>query len=271
MRFFYFLFLILSFDVLALDPNSYLAQFDSNIYSLKSKGTKDFVVDIYSSRLAKQINEQSIFGKVKDFHFKVYWTANPERLAVEVKGLPEGFKEIKDNLNSSIAFALEDLLSKDIAQKFPGYKASAGSKNREITLQDTTGTAAIPQFILKFDERDILVEILGKKYIGSYVVNLSYEKDAFTSGKYVLKSFISKSSENGQTTTTKKDYEYGKVHGVGVLERITITSQQKWEASEAKPLNLSETVEFRNYAINNGEAVTYFLGESSKALNNKKP
>ena len=39
-----------------------------------------------------------IFGKVNEVIFRTYWTANPERVAIEVIGLPEGFKEIKEEL-----------------------------------------------------------------------------------------------------------------------------------------------------------------------------
>ena len=50
-------FALFATSAFAQDPSAYLKNFDAKIYSLKSKGVKEFVVDIESSRLTKQLNE----------------------------------------------------------------------------------------------------------------------------------------------------------------------------------------------------------------------
>jgi hypothetical protein len=259
------LFLILglvSFNAWSIDPIMYLNNFDSKIYSLKSKGVKEFVVDIESSKLTKQMNDQMIFGVVKQVTFRTYWTANPERIAIEVLGLPEGFREIKEELKLSIFSVIEFLLPITTIQRFAGYKFHPGATPKEIVAQDATGIANIQSFVLKFDDQDRMIEVVGKKTIGSLVTTPKYEKDAFASGKWVLKSTSTTSSENGQSLIVKKELNYGSSEGIGVLTRVEINTEQVGEGLNGKSLNSEDSIDFKNYKINNGEALKYFLSDT---------
>jgi hypothetical protein len=55
---------VICFNAWSQDPTAYLTKFDNKIYSLKTKGIKDFVVDIESSRLTTQMNDQMILAVV---------------------------------------------------------------------------------------------------------------------------------------------------------------------------------------------------------------
>ena len=254
----------ISFNLWAQDPVAYLNNFDSKIYSLKTKGVKEFVVDIESPKITKQINDQMIFGQVKEVLFRTYWTSNPERMAIEVIGLPDGFREIKEELKLSILPFMENLLPLSTVQRFAGYKFHSGAGPKEFVAQDSTGIANIESFVLRFDNTDRLIEVLGKKAIGTLVITPRYEKDSFAAGKWVLKATTTTSSENGQSLVIKKDLSYGSSQGIGVLSSMTLTTEQKSQAPDAKPLILEETVNFKNYKINGGEAMKFFLGDSTK-------
>ena len=177
-----FIFLITIFVAHAEDPANYLKLFDSKVYSLKSKGVKDFAVDLESSRLTKQINDQQSFGKVEELLFRVYWTAEPERVAIEVLGLPEGFVELKEELKLGILQLLDNLLPQTFQQKFSGYRFVQGGSAKEVLAQDTTGIAPIPNFILKFDEQNKLIEVVGNKPVGSIQVKTNLKKHSFQTG-----------------------------------------------------------------------------------------
>jgi hypothetical protein len=246
------------------DPTVYLNNFDAKVYSLKTKGIKDFVVDIESSKLTKQLNDQQIFGKVKAVTFRTYWTANPERIAIEIIGLPEGFREIKEDLKLTVISLLDNLLPISTVQRFAGYKFHTGVNPKEYIATDSSGIANIQSYILKFDNTDKLVDVVGKKAIGTLNIVPKYEKDSFAGGKWVLKSLKTTVSENGQTFTTTKELDYATSQGMGVLSRVTIETEQKSEAPGAKTLKSEESVEFKNYKISTGEAMKYFLGESAK-------
>jgi hypothetical protein len=264
MRALFLIMAVFSLNAWSQDPVAYLNNFDAKVYSLKTKGVKEFVVDIESSKLTKQMDEMMTFGKVKEVIFRTYWTANPERIAIEVIGLPDGFREIKEELKLSIFSVIDNLIPLTSVQRFAGYKFHAGGSPKEILAQDSTGIANVQSFVLRFDAQDRLTEVVGNKAVGTLVTTPVYEKEGFAAGKWVMKSTSTTSSENGQTLTVKKELKYGTSQGIGVLSEVEITTEQKLESSTAKPLITEETVEFKNYKINAGEALKYFLGDSSK-------
>lgn len=267
-----FLFLaLISFSAFAQDPNAYLKNFEAKIYSLKSKGVQDFSVDIESNKLTKQLNDQQQFGKINELIFRTYWTANPERMAIEVIGLPEGFKEVREGLKLSILAVMDNLIPQTFNQRFGGYKFVQGTKPKEIIAQDTTGVAPIPSLLLKFDEQDKLIEVVGNRPVGTMNVSHKYSKESFADGKWVLMSQTTTSIENGQTITVEKELEYGKANGIGVLTDLSIKTSQKADVGNAKPFTVSETVSFKNYKINEGVALKYFLGEGKVVPQAKKP
>jgi hypothetical protein len=264
MKFILLLLVVISLNALAQDPLMYLNSFDSKVYSLKTKGVKEFVVDIENSKITKQINDQMIFGNVKEVIFRTYWTSSPERIAIEVIGLPEGFREIKEELKVAIYSIIDNLIPMTTAQRFAGYKFHSGATPKEFVAQDSTGIANVQSFVLKFSNEDCLTEVTGKKTIGTLITVPKYEKGSFSSGKWVLKSLTTTNSENGQSMIVKKDLKYGSSQGIGILSEVTVTTEQRSEAPGAKSLISEETVSFKNYKINAGEAMKYFLGDSSK-------
>jgi hypothetical protein len=264
MKWFYLMICTLSFNVFSQDTTSQLQSLDSKVYSLKSKGASDFVVDVESSKLTKQVNDQLVFGPIKELVFRTYWTANPERLAIEIIGLPEGFKEIKDELKANILMVMENLLPLQTTLKFLGYKISAGTKPKEFIAQDTTGIATIPTYILVYDSQDKLVEVIGKKPVGTLNIEFGWGKEAFADGKWVLNSVLTVAVENGQTLTTKKTLDYELSQGMGVLQSVEIETTQKSVKPDAKTLNSKEVVRFEHYKINTGEGLKYFLSEGNK-------
>lgn len=256
--------LFMSSLAIAQDASTYLNMFDNKVYSLKTKGVKDFVVDIESSKLTKQMNDQMIFGKVNNVVFKLYWTANPERLALDIHGLPEGFREIKEELKLSMASQLENLLPLPTIQKFGGYKISAGLKPKEFIASDNSGMAPIPSYTLKFDDQDRLVSVVGDKPVGTLEIIPNYSKESFSDGRWVLKKQTTKASESGQFLETTKEMEYGSAQGIGVLTSVTITTEQRSEIKGSKSLKVEETIDFKNYKINSGDGMKYFLGDQAK-------
>lgn len=264
MKFVTLLIALLTFNSFAQDPKAYLGQFDRSVYSLKTKGVQDFTVDIESSKLTKQMNDQVTFGKISSLIFRTYWTANPERLAIEVIGMPDGFKEIKEELKAAIMSQMELLLPVPLEGKFPGYVFKTSGKPKEFIAQDKSGLAPIPSFVLKFDDKDRLFEIIGNKPVGSFTATMDYQKESFSDGKWVLKGQSSTVSENGQTVVSEKKLTYGLHQGMGVLQKALLTTTHKSDSGKAKPVETEEVLEFKNYKINTGDARKYFLGEGSQ-------
>lgn len=258
------LLIVFSNVVLAQDPAEYFSLFDNKVYSLKTKGVKDFVVDLSSSKLTQQMNDQKTFGTVKKLVFRVYWTANPERLDIEVLGLPDGFREAKEELKANLLPVLDNIVPMTLVQRFNGYKFAA-TKPREFTATDSTGLAPVPSYLLRFDEQDKLVEIRANRTVGMSTMELSYEKKAFSDGKWVLLSTTNVSSENNQTITSTRKVDHGSSQGFGVVTAVTMTTEQKWSKPELKPVIQSDVIKFDNYKINGGEGFKHFQSENPKA------
>jgi hypothetical protein len=253
-----------SLSAFSQDPKAFISAFDKKVYSLKSKGVQDFVVDLESSKLTQQMNEQMIFGQVKELIFRVYWTANPERLAVEIIGLPEGFKEIKEELKLNVTSMLDNLIPLGVEKRFAGYKISKGSKPGVYFAKDQTGVAPIPGYILRFDSQDKLSEIIGKRPVGSFHVKTNYIKENFTDGKWALKTQITTTAESGQRLISSKEIFYSTTQGMGVVSQVNIRNEQRWDDGKTKPVVVEETMNFKNYKINTGDGLKYFLSDSSQ-------
>ncbi len=254
------IFLLLTSSAFGQNPESYLKIFDARIYSLKAKGVRDFVVDIESAQLSKQIKEEKLFGKAEELIFRTYWTAEPERLAIEVIGLPEGFRELKEGLKAQIAPLLENLFPLPTAQRLAGYKLTL-VKPREILATDTTGLAPVPSFVLKFDEQDKLTEVTGNRPVGTLVATSLYDRPAFADGKLALVEQTTLTTDGGSTLKVRKELAYGKVDGIGVLEEVEVTTEQVRDP-KSSAIKTADSVTFKNYKINAGVALRYFLGEA---------
>ncbi len=259
MRILSLLCLLFSLSAWCQDPMAYLGLFDNKVYSLKTKGVKDFSVDISSDRLLKIVNEQMNMGVVKALTFRVFWTAQPERLDIEVIGLPDGFREVKEELKLNIFGLMENLLPLPIKKNFENYKLSTGSKAKEYIFTDSSGMGPVPSYTLTFDQQDRLTEIKANKFVGTLVITPSYEKTPFSDGKWVIKKSVTVNSENGQTLTSTKTFLYGDSQGIGVLSALSLVNEQTWGKSK-KPLQSSEKLEFKNYKIDAGVAQKHFIG-----------
>lgn len=263
MKIFALLFILVTLPTLAADQGEYLKFFDSKVYSLKTKGVKDFTVEISSSKLTKQLNDLKSFGEIKNLKFKLYWTANPERLDIEIIGLPDGFLQLKDELRASILPVIDNLLPMTLAQRFPGYKFTAGKEKATILATDTTGLAPIPSYTLEFDSQDRLIKIVGNRPLGTQEIDFIFEKKAFTDGKWALISVESEVSDNGQTIKIIRKLNYGSTQGIGTLSSVDMTTEQSLKKEGAKPVSQSDHIEFSNYQINSGAAFKHFLSDKS--------
>lgn len=242
----------------AQDSATYFSLYERKVYTLKNKGVRDFVVDVTSSRLTDQVNEQKIFGTIKKLIFRVHWTLSPERLAVDVIGLPEGFFEAKAELKAAFVPVLDSLLPMGVAQRFPGYKIAAGKSPKEFIATDPTGVAPIPSYTIKFDEQDRLSEIIGNKPVGTWDMNYTYDKKAFAEGRWVVSQVVVNTTENGVNVKTTRKLSYGDAQGMGVLSEVALTVEQTGD----KGFRNQDTIEFENYRINTGEGMRYFLGDA---------
>ncbi len=262
----FYLIFVLSFTLnsFALDAKKEIENFYQNVYSLKTKGVNDFVVDIKNSNLRNKLNEQKVFGDIDEIYFRLYWTSSPERIALEVMGLEGDFNEVKDILKTALMPYVEELVPLNFESKFKDYDVKSGNDGKSFELKDRTGINSVPSFIFKLDEQKVISHIQGKKPAGEINYNLLYEKKSFSLDKLVLVKSTVESKDSGVTSYIEKNFTYSTTDGIGVLKRLEVLSRTMIPGQKNAEVKSEESFDFKNYKINRGEALNYFLGEKSK-------
>lgn len=235
-----------------------LQNFDKKIYTPRLKAVTDLVVDVENEKLLSQLNDQKIFGHLKHFAFRFYWTAQPERLAVDVIGLPEGFKEIKEELKASALPLFENIMSIPLEKRFANFTFTKKSA-QVIEAKSKDNLSAVDSFSLHFDSASILTKVVTHRAVGEMVTKYVYDKASFTDGRLVLKAQETLVEEMGNKISVNKEISYQNMAGVGVPETVSVKTKQQGPNGNLEQV---ENMKFSNYQINKGEAIKYFLSES---------
>lgn len=229
---------------------------DQKLYNPRSKSITDLVVDVESDKIKEHLNEQKTFGTIKEFAYRFYWTAQPERLDVEVIGLPDGFKELKDELRSSGLKLFEDIIPIPLEKKFSSFEISKKTE-RVLTAKNKDSLAAVTKLDLVFNSQDLLQEIISYRAVGEMSTSFEYEKTSFSDGKWVLKSQKTQIEEGGQKITMSKDISYQVVAGAGFPLEVKVMTKQNGSAGKHEQ---SELYKYKTIQLNKGEALKHFLG-----------
>ncbi len=254
MKLFFFLFLV-SFNLAA--QVELLKTADQKSYTPRIKGISDLVVDVESDKIKNQLNELKTLGHIKKLVFKIYWTAQPERFAVEVIGLPEGFKEIKDDLRINVAKVFEDIIPVPLEKKFASFELTR-KVPKNVIAKDKNTLAPISSYELVFDANDRLEQVIANRPVGEMNTKYVYERTAFSDGKWVNKSQETIIKEAGQQVTIRKEVSYQAIGGMGFPTNIQVSTKM---TSDAGSNESSEDFKFSNYQINKGDALKFFLNE----------
>ncbi len=262
--------LLCSFSAFSQDALSYLKKADDVSHNPKLRGLKDLVVDLVSPQMSKQLNDQKIFGNVREVTFRIYWTAQPERVAIEVIGLPEGFREIKEELKLAMVGRLENVIPIPLEKKLQGYQFKMNAKNpRTISAVDATYQRPIPEYELTFDTDGKLITMLAKKPVGLSTSFFSWSKTPWSDPRFYVTRVTSRNEEGPQLTETETDTTWTVITGIGVPSAVRTKIKQtlKQPGNAGKPIerSIEETLVFKNYKLNAGEAMKWFLGHSTAA------
>jgi hypothetical protein len=262
--------LSLPFAAIAQDALGYLQKADDVSHNPKHRGLKDLVVDLVSPQMTKQLNDQKIFGNIREVSFRIFWTAQPERIAIEVSGLPEGFREIKEELKAVMIGRLENIIPLPLDKKLQGYKFKSDTKKpRTVIATDTTSLRPIPEYELIFDTDGKLASMIAKKPVGLVTSTFTWAKAPWSEPRFYVTRTMTRSEEGPQLTETETDTSWQTIAGIGFPSTVKTRIKQilKQPGSPNKPIerSIDETLLFKNYKVNAGEAMKWFLGHSTAA------
>ena len=258
--------MFLSLSVGAQDVATIMRNHEDKIYSPKYKGLTDLVVDMESPSLTKQLNEQMIFGNIRDLRFRFYWTATPERVAVEILGMPEGFNEIKQQLKQAMLSRFESIIPLSLEKKFVGYKFSLDPKDpASVIAKDEKALNVIPEYKLTFGTTGLLSTLNGKKTIGTMTTSFDWEKMPWSEPRLVNKKSIVKSVDGPQSVTIESVVDWQVISTIGLPTKSKTLTKQIITIPGSKPQenSVEDEVNYRNYKVNVGEALKWFLSNGA--------
>ncbi len=252
---------------LAQDGLARLREIQEKCYTPVQKGMADLVVDVVIPQLTKQLNEQAIFGHLNEVGFRVYWTAKPERIAVEVTGLPEGFREIKEDLKARALMKLEEVVPLPLEKKFEGYVFRLDADKSAVRAVDESGLRVIPEFVVVPDGGLLPTKLIAKRTIGNQVTETVWAKAPWSEPRAHPTRSVTTIQEGPQTATIETTRTWQVIAGIGVPSQVRSVVSQRLQTGSDAEKNLSrqseELVLFKNYKINQGEAMKWFLAAGS--------
>lgn len=269
MKFIYLLLVLTGLNAFAAERVEELEQFEIRSYSPQKVGIKELVYEVRVDGLKDIIEKNLVVGKLTDLYFKVYWL-NPSEYRVTVEGLPQGFKEVKDDLKQLIKGKLDFVVPERFSEKLKGYtvKTEALPDGKLLKAIDETYTLAVPEIDITFENSGRLKLLETKMTPNAVTTEFFHSTKSWSNNKLVLDRVIAKSGVEGNKLTIINDVEYANVNGFGLPAKLSVKNIAEFmvQASEKeKPkLQKKETtsvIRFSKYEINTGKAQRFIAQE----------
>lgn len=221
--------LMMTFSHLSFGESAkeFLNQFDSRIYNPKQYGLNDLSLKVRIKDLTKQLNEQLVFGKLKDVYFELYWKS-PDKVKVEVIGMPKGFKEVKSKLAQGVLMRMDFIIPRPLSEQMKDYEIKLTSEKGKntITATDTRGIQQISEILYLFDENQNLTRSISKSAVGMETFDLKYDTHAWSQNKKVLEGYKMQRVEGVSTVEMNVKIKYKKVSQFGFPESMELVTKQ---------------------------------------------
>jgi len=203
-----------------------LETFDLKTYHPENYGLQDLTGEVRIDDLLKRLNKISIFGKLTDVYFKIYWTKE-RGFGLTIEGIKDSFRAQKENLKELVIHRLEYIIPRPLADLAQGMKLTTARDQA-----DTVVTAVDPQnkkdpnkliFTFSADNRLKSLKIFASKMVAetTYVygpVNGSMNKVVLLSSKADVQTLV----PAVQRHLVETKIEYGIVENVVLPTKIQI-------------------------------------------------
>jgi hypothetical protein len=237
--------------------------FEIRSYYPESQGVRDLTFEVRIKDLMQRLNEESMFGKLTDVYFQVYWLF-PDKFNIEVMGLPKGFKERKELLKGLIVSRLDFVLPQKISKMVKNYNLTAKkiADGTYVEALDKSGINDVNRIELIFDKESKLTAM--KLFASSGIVEskLFFQTYPWSQNKWALEKSSSEQMALGRKTTVDSTVAYTNVQGYGFPGEVVITTKVSSlykKLKEQKDLGeLKNVINFSNYQVNAGKAAEYF-------------
>lgn len=259
--FFLIISIFLSLNLRALEI---IENFDLRSYDPVRNGLKDFTCEIRLEGLTERLKSELVSLKLKnEVYYKLYWLY-PGKVDIVVQGLPNGFKELRNNLKNLVVNRVDYLVPQKLGTRLRSYKLTTQKIRSGVLIkgEDPTNTKAVNRIELIFDGDDRLKSYKSYSPLGFQESKFEYGKKSWSKNKWVLEGSEAKTIQGPQVTEINTKVKYGNKVGIGFPESIKINTTQYVVAPGKKERKQERTgtteLMFSNYKINSGEAQKYF-------------
>lgn len=258
-------------SVSATKPAEIVENFDLRYYHPQLLSLNDLAFEIRISNLKENVLKSIPLSKIDDLYYSVYWIS-PGKYHVEVKGLPKGYVELKNELKALIQNRLDYVLPQKLAPKVRSYSLKSvtdKSGSKRILGTDKTHQRGINEIEISFNREGKLKQFKTKSPMGSQTSTLSMSKKPWSKNKWVVDNVIVTSVQGIQVTKMNNKLTYKNYEGFGFPDKVEVTTTQELQvASNKKDEKNKRTVKseiiFSNYLINKGIAKKKILDKSAK-------
>ena len=263
----FFVFLLMTKSICASEAIRY---FDIKYYDPANYDLKDLYFEVQVPGLAEKLNERMSYGKIENVYYEVFWLTH-DKFKIKVKGLPEGFKKLRNELKSLVYNRIDYVLPQKLAPKLEGYtieekKIKGGEKF--VKAIDETHEKNINKIHLKFDSDGKLREFKTFSPSGTQIARMSYKKYPWSHEKWVADEIKVKSLLGVQKSTINHKISYQKISKYGLPKKIKFVTRQELvgnqgDGEETPQREIETTLLFNQYKINQGIAKKEILKSPS--------
>jgi hypothetical protein len=266
----------LPFAVVNADCKKMIGDFDQKFYPPQNMSMKDLVFVVRLDKLTKLLNEEKIFGNLKDVYFKVMWMV-PETFRIEVAGLPAGFEDRKEQLRQLVRNRMDFVLPHKLAPRLRSYseQRQKNLKNGDVVckVEDQTHTRLQDNIELTFGRDGRLKKFAVSSPTGTSVASSQMKEKEWSKNRWVLDNLsVETTNVHGVVTVIDHDISYKVVGGFGLPVRVETKTSYKFEDNKKMPV-ITSAILFSEYQVNTGKAketITKDIQEIKKQNNNNK-
>ncbi len=215
-----------------------------------SKEIRDLAFHVSSDKIKDVVEKKGALKKLDELYCKVFWIK--DRFAVEVVGRVD--KEVKQIVAENCQRMGRLVVPVDIKNYLASFKKMETSGGWDV-YRDDTGVSPINEILIKKTKNQM--RLIEKRPTGTTKLKYIYKR---VGGAKVLKKVEMSSYEGIQNVQTTSTLRYKKISGHLLPVKAVIDTTQNLVRKEVGDFTrkLIETVEFKNYSVNDSKALMYF-------------
>jgi len=249
---FYLKSIIFYFSFISIAFGSYY----KNIFNIQDQEKiKDLSFEIEINDMKKKIKPYFPLKNLDNFKIRVFWMKGGS-FDIVLDSFPKGKKGIENNLKLQVLEAVKVLFPSDKLKELGKYYKIKKSGNRLVGVNESLRRRKV---VIGLNENGLIEEIESYFPLNRLIESYGYKK---WNEKFLMVSKIEKSSIYKDNYVKNTSYQYSKINGFTLPEKIEVIEEVKTRINlkikKEKINKFKNYIIFKNYKINKGNANNHF-------------